>query len=181
MTVCNDFGRPLCKDCDDLADVLVLRSSNLRDAVYPFCSEHDPDPEKYGNRTTWEDKLTIRRFDEEPPGYTVYGRLGGDSYNGRVMHLELPDASGVLCEHDISSRKRYELSRALPEDANMCGKCLTTSNWWDDYSERIVGAYIYAIRKVAARTDQLSQWADRFVEYPTLSPRERHRCAEGIH
>jgi len=172
--------RPLCYCCDSLAVALIARKATPKATWFPVCESHDPDPEEYGNKTTWSDKVTIRRYDDPISDYDVFGRLGGENYKGRIIHIENPAGDGILCDKSADSQKRYNLSIGYPDDAVICGKCSSTSNWRENYSEDIVGGFLFELRSVLDDFDQLNRFAGRKIEYPQPDPRTSHRIAEGM-
>jgi len=173
--------RPLCYRCDSEADALIARSANPKATWFPVCDTHDPDPTEYGNKTTWSDKLTIRRYDTSVPDYDVFGRLGGQNYKGRIIHVETPAGDSALCEHEGGVQKRYNLSVACPSDAVICGNCSGTSNWRENYSDDIVAGFLYELRSILDDRGQLTRFADDQIEYPQPDPRTSHCIAEGMH
>lgn len=172
--------RPICMKCEKGADVLLHKGGAPLGAVFPFCDSHDPDPSEYGNKTEWKNKLVLRRYGIGEEIYSVFGRTGGETYKGEVIHIELPDSSDVLCNYDISDYERINLSTEFPEGKHLCGHCISTSVWWEDYSDKVVGRYLYALREVAKKSDQDIPREDSCLEYPELEPIEKHKCAEGI-
>lgn len=171
--------RPLCHWCENLADVLVAKRASPQAVWYPFCEQHDPDPSEYGYRSTWPEKITIRRFDEEPAEYSVFGRPGGENWQGRIIHLEAPAGNGLLCEHEASGRQRYNLSVARPDDSVLCGKCVEASKWRENYNDNIAAGYLYELRSILRESGQLRDRADSLIEYPTPEPKTNHSIAEG--
>jgi len=174
--------RPICHRCDSQADVLAISQKDARRATaFPFCSVHDPDPDEYGNRTTWSDKVVIRRYDEPEPEIRIYGRPGSTTrkYNGRVMHVELPDGEGICCDASPSSRKRYDLERVDSNDWYICRRCCQLQ-WTEDASEDIVGPFLYRLREVLDEADDLPKNARQFVKFPRPAPKQSHSFAEGF-
>lgn len=180
MSEDGDDCRPLCKRCDDLADLLVAERASPQASWFPFCDSHDPDPTGWGNRSKWADKITIRRYDDTPPSYLVFGRLGGENHKGRIIHIETPDGNDTLCEHAASGRRRYNLSVARPDDSVLCGKCVEAANWRENYSDHIVAGYLYELRRIVKDAGQLRERADYWIEFPTPEPKTNHSIAEGV-
>lgn len=171
----------VCRQCEGDADVLVMRSKSISAPAFAYCNEHDPDPEEYGNRTTWADKLVIRRFDEPVPDYNIYGRPGAsESYSGRVMHIENPAGNGILCGHDVSDRRRFKLSHIFPEGYTPCGQCLSRGKWEGEFNQGVVGKFVYSLRQVLNEAGELPDRARWYIDYRTPTPRCCHALTEGL-
>lgn len=173
--------RPLCTDCDELADVLVAKGRDVTRSVWAYCDEHDPDPSVYGNRTTWDGKVVLRRYDQRAPSYPLYGFIGGDDHFGdRIMHVEAPTGETSCCGEVVPGGTEYSLEHALPDDARLCQRCLTSHTWVSNVRNDIVGRFLYQLRQVVEREDEVADFTVNSLDYPRQNAMEAHAQAEGF-
>lgn len=145
--------------------MLVLDRPSPKASAHAYCDVHDPDPTEYGNKTTWAEKITLRRYDEPVRDFQIYGRPGGQNYRGITMHVETPGGDGVLCGREDASETRYELTRAMPDGYQICRNCIEMSGWTDDYSRAVVAAFLYRLRDLLDDLGELPDSARMWLEY----------------